>query len=447
MVGLLPALALLAALPLEWLASTAGRGIRQLVPVAIAGALVLGATWSNYRTYFVDFAATQSDYMSELARYFESLPPDYRGALLGVDHFLQFRGEFFLIEFPDRWQDVAEPAHFLPLHEPLTAPVALVLGPTQMTLSNEVRALYPGAQVSDVTGVPGADTLFRAVVLTPDEVRARTGLALAVQRRDGAASPDVTADPFDEHVATPADAERLQWSGSVYWPADRPLPVTVNAAQATTLTFGDGVVIRADGAQPATTTITMPRGWQPVHIEETAAPQRRLAIALGEAGTSRGLTRWDFRPQVAREGLTATYVRGDGSTLHAVDPQLDAFAVEDRFPPDSELLVRMPFTAAWRGALRIDQPGAYDFEATGSGPFEVRLDGNPLFAAKPEAPEQPVVAQGRRTLAAGLHPIEVDFDSTKAANTTRRLFQLFWTPPGGTKQLIPPANFVPTTGG
>jgi hypothetical protein len=446
MVGLLPALALLAALPLEWLASTAARGVRQLVPIAIAGALVLGAIWINYRTYFVEFAATQSDYMSELARYFETLPPDYRGALLGVDHFLQFRGELFLIEFPDRWIDVAEPAHFLPLHEPITAPLALVLGPTQTTLSDELRALYPGAQVSDVTGVPDAPLLFRAVVLTPDEVRAHTGLTLAVQRRDGSTTADVIADPFDEHLQMAADAERLQWSGSIYWPTDQPLPVTVNAAQPTTLTFGDAPTIHADGAQVATAMVTMPRGWQPLHIEEAVAPQRRLAIALGGASTSRSLTRWDVRPQAAREGLTATYVRGDGTTLHAVDPQLDAFAVEDRFPDDSELLVRMPFTAAWRGAVRIDQPGDYEFEAIGSGPYTVRLDGTALLAASPKAPEEPVVAQVKRTLTAGLHPIEVDFDSTKAAHTTRRLFQLFWTPPGGTKQLIPPANFVPANG-
>jgi 4-amino-4-deoxy-L-arabinose transferase-like glycosyltransferase len=445
MVGLLPALALLAALPLEWLAGTAPRGVRAIVPAAIAAALLLAAAWDNYRTYFVEFASTQSDPMSELARYIETLPPDHRAALLGVEHFLQFRGELFLIEFPGRWRDVAEPAHFLPLHEPITAPLALVLGPTQTTLSEELHALYPGAAIIDVSGVPDAPPIFRAVVVTPDDARQGTGLALVAQRRDGSTSAAATGDPFAEPA--PADAERLLWSGSIYWPTDQPLAVTVNAAQPTAITFGDGITVRADGAQAATAMVSMPRGWQPVRIEEAAAAQRRLAIALGPGAASRSLTRWDFRPQTTREGLVATYLRGDGSTVHAIDPQLDAFAVEDRFPPDGELLARTPFTATWRGALRVELPGAYDFEGIGSGPYAVRLDGAPLLAATPQAPEEPAASRATRTLAAGLHPIEVEFDSTKASHTTRRLFQLFWTPPGGSKRLIPPANFVPTTGG
>ncbi|MFN8643663.1 MAG: hypothetical protein U0802_19135 [Candidatus Binatia bacterium] len=32
------------------------------------------------------------------------------------------------------------------------------------------------------------------------------------------------------------------------------------------------------------------------------------------------------------------------------------------------------------------------------------------------------------------------FASPRLANTTRRIFQLFWTPPGGARQLIPPTQ-------
>ena len=444
MVGLLPALAILAALPLDWLTRSAAGAVSRAVAVALASALILAAGWENYRTYFVAYAATTADPLSELARYVQTLPADHRAALLGAEHFLQFQGELSFIEFRDRYRDVAEPAHYLPIHEPMTTPLALILAPSQSTLSEYAHTLYPDAPISDVGGAGGEPLLFRTLLLTPDAVRARTGLALAARRADGTTTDLGRADPFAEPVDLPPEAAGLSWSGSVYWPTDGALAVTVDAGQPTTVTVGDTPPIVADGHGPVTTTITLARGWQPLRIEESAvdAAQRRLAIGLGRGGAV-PLNRWNVRPESAREGLSATYTREDGSLLHAVDPQLNAFAVEDRFPPESELLVRMPFTARWRGALRVDTRGTYQFEGLGSGPYAVRLDGAPLFAATPSMPEQPALARATRPLAPGLHPIEVDFDCTKKAHTTRRLFQLFWTPPGGTKQLIPPTNFAP----
>jgi dolichyl-phosphate-mannose-protein mannosyltransferase/PA14 domain-containing protein len=442
MIGLLPALAILAALPLDWLLDTAVGTARQTIAAALVLLLVAGAAWDNYQTYFVAYAATRADPMSELARYMESLPADDRAALLGVEDFLQFRGEMFRIEFPGRWQDVAEPSHFLPLHEPLAAPLALVLGPTQITLADYLRSLYPGAVVGEVADSSG-QTIFRTVLVTPDDVRARTGLALSARRADGSSIDLEPADPFAGGAPEPDGTERLSWRGSVYWPTDHSLPVTVDAAQATTVTIGNAPPIVAGANRPISSIVTLPRGWQPIQIDEAATPARRLTIGLGATARPDLLTRWALRPESAREGLSARYVRADGSTVSATDPQLDAFAVEDHLPPDSELLVRMPFTVTWRGALRVDTAGTYTLEAVGSGPYTVRLDGASLLAATPLQLEEPTAARVEHHLEPGLHPIEVDFDSTRPAHTTRRLFQLFWTPPGGSRELVPPSHFVP----
>jgi hypothetical protein len=439
LVGLLPALAILAALPLEWLATHAAARAPRLIGVVLALALVAGAAWDNYRTYFVAFAASPADPMTELARFMASLPPDHRAALLGAEHHIQFRGELFTIEYPDRWQDVAEPSHFLPIHEPVTAPLALVLTQSQSTLSEYLRALYPRAVIGDVSGRGGQSIYFRSVIVTPDDVRARTGLALAAQLTDGSTVELGRGDPFAEHVDAPANAARLVWSGSVYWPIDRPLPASVDAGQPTTVTFGDRPPIVADEHGTRHAVLTLRRGWQPLRIEQAAAARRRLAIWLA----GQPLSRWDLRPESAAEGLLATYVRGDGGSVQSIDPQLNAFAVEDRFPPHADLLARMPFTATWRGALLIETPGRYQFEAQGTGPYAVRLDGEKLLDGAPTMPEQPALARTFRDLEPGPHPIEVTFDSSDKAHTTRRLFQLFWTPPDGTKQLIPPTNIVP----
>lgn len=439
LVGLLPALAILAALPVEWLTTyTAGRAPR-LIGAVLALALAGGAAWDNYRTYFVAFAASPTDPMSELARYMEALPPDHRAALIGAEHYIQFRGELFTIEFPDRWQDIAEPSHFFPLHEPITAPLALVLTPSQSTLSDYLRALYPHAVISDVTAPGGQPFYFRSVIVTPDDVRERTGLALAAKLTDGSTVELGRSDPFATQIDAPPNTARLVWSGSVYWPIDRPLPVSVDAGQPTTVTIADRPPIVADERGRMQVVLTLPRGWQPMRIEQAVAPQRRLAVSLA----GRPLSRWNLRPETAAEGLLATYTRGEGGSVHAIDPQLNAFAVEDRFPAHADLLVRMPFTATWRGSLLVETPGRYQFEAQGTGPYAVQLDGHELLAGAPTMPEQPALSRAFRDLEPGLYPIEVTFDSSNSAHTTRRLFQLFWTPPDGTKQLIPPTNFVP----
>ena len=446
MVGLLPAIALIAAQPIDWLLRTTSGGIRRMATALLALGLLVGATWDNYRTYFVQYATAPADPMSELRRFAEGLPDNERAVVLGVEHFLQFQGELFHIDLLDqRVRDIAEPAHFLPVHEPMNGPLTVVFGPTQSTLADYVRSLYPEAVFGEATSDGQS---FPTVRLTPEQVEQRTGLALSAQRPDGGSSELGRADPFGEHVAAPPDAKRLVWKGSVYWPSDRALPVALDAGQPTTLRVGNAPPITSDGAGPLTATVTLPRGWQSITIEEAVASPRRLAIQLTPNGTVQHLTHWSLRPESARQGLAASYVHADHPdqpSVNAIDPQLNAYAVEDRFPADSDLLMRMPFTATWRGALRVEHGGAYAFEAIGSGPYTVRLDGKELFSASPSMPEQPVRSMADRSLEAGLHPIEVEFDSTHAAHTSRRLFQLFWTPPEGSKELIPPGNFVPPT--
>jgi hypothetical protein len=150
------------------------------------------------------------------------------------------------------------------------------------------------------------------------------------------------------------------------------------------------------------------------------------------------------RPEDTPEGLTAVYQRSGDIIAREVDTQLNAFAVDEFFPPPH---LRMPFAAAWEGALRIVTPGTYGFEALGSGPYSVKLDGELLLDATDVVPENPRLTHASRSLNAGLHPVVAYWDSTKPAHTNRRIFQVFWTPPDGERQLIPPSAFLRRTAG
>lgn len=437
MVGLLPAIAMLAALPLDWLLATAGAGWRRGAGLIAVVGLVLAAAAVNWQTYFVDYGKKAGDPNTELARYLRARPPDQRAILLGPEHYLVFGQELFLIEFPGRVADEFDVAQALPLHVPVDAPLTLVLGPTQATRADYVRSLYPSAVMTDVRH-PEGELFFRAVDLTPEDVRRRTGLALTTDPGGPVADP---SDPFAPLPPTVAADAQLTWSGQIYWPSARPVGVQLRAAGPTRVRIGTAAPLGTDGGADATlATITQPRGWQPIRIEQRNAADRALSLVLTRDDTAETVTRAMLRPDSVREGLAATYTVG-GETLSMLDPTVDAYAIEQRLPPTAE--VRTPFRAVWRGALRVDDAGTYGFDAVGSGPFRVVLDGRPLFAVDAVVPEQPERAAAERPLEAGLHPLEVTFDSPQLPLTTRRIFQLFWTPPGGERQLIPPSHLVP----
>lgn len=443
MVGLVPAVTLLAAVPLDTLLATplGWPRRRALARVAVAG-LIGAAAWINWQTYFVRFANTVADSNSELVRYVETRPADERVALLGAEHHLGIRREMFDIQLPGRGADIPDPAHYLPLHEPLRAPLALVLGPAQLGLAPYIERLYPGVQFADVSGPNAQPFYFRAMHVTPEQARARTGLRLRAEL-PGRSPERSPVDPFAALPPALADAELLTWSGSIYWPSYAPVEITFASARAATLRIGSAPALAVAAGDRVSAALTQPRGWLPIHIEESGGGPRRLEIRVRGERPARALTRWQLRPEQG-EGLRATYQRPDGGVFEVVEPALNSFAAEVLFDAGNAPLMRMPFTAHWRGALRIDTPGEYRFDAIGSGPYSITLDGEPLLAARPERPEDPLAVEQSRHLDAGLHPIEATFDSSRAAHTSRRIFQLYWTPPGGDRELVPPSQFVLT---
>jgi hypothetical protein len=436
MVGLLPAIAILAALPLDWLLATAAAGGRRVAGLTVAAGLAAAAAAINWQTYFVEFAGVTGDPNSELFRYLQARPADQHAVLLGPEHHLALYQELFLIEFPGRIADELDVAHALPLRLAADAPLTVVLGPTQQTQAAYLRALYPNAVVHDV-GPPQGELFFRAVDLTPEDVRRRTGLTLATAPGGAVPGP---SDPFAALPPDiPADAE-LTWTGQIYWPSARTLGLQLQAAAPTTVRIGDAPpVVTAGGAQTARALLTLPRGWQPIRIEQRNRAGRSLRLELSGDGPPRTIARTDLRPDGERQGLAATYTVGR-ETIEVLDPEINAFVIEQRQP---EARVKTPFRAVWRGALRVDRAGIYRFDAVGSGPFRAVLDGELLFAVDAVVPDQPEKAAASRALDPGRHSIEVTFDSPQLAHTTRRIFQLFWTPPDGERQIVPPTNLVP----
>jgi 4-amino-4-deoxy-L-arabinose transferase-like glycosyltransferase len=453
LVGLLPAAAMLIALPLDWLMRNARQpAALRFAATTLVLALLAGAAFDNWRTYFGPAANFEIDMNSELVHELKHLPAGTPAYLLGSEQELHFNNELFRIELgwqaptdlPDpRHLDVAEPAHFLPLHRPIEGPLALVLGPTHATLTAYVQSLYPRARLLDDHSRTDPDRRFRIFYLEPDVMLERTGLSFTVTDTGTAARSGI-ADPF----SAPQEANGVrEWSGMVYWPSDQPTVLAVSTSGGTSIELAGQTILHPNDTT-ARVPVDLARGWQTIRITEAPNAEHRLTLTLiGPNGQEQPLTRVDFRPDGTAQGLVATYERDGHTIARTIDPMLSSYASEAVFRPPNDLPFRMPFRARWEGTLDVPQDGVYAFESIGSGPFSVDLDGAPLLYQE-VSPERPPFVYTRRRLSAGPHSLNARWDSSHPPQNGVRRFQLYWTPPGGQRALIPPSRFspVPTNG-
>ncbi len=135
-------------------------------------------------------------------------------------------------------------------------------------------------------------------------------------------------------------------------------------------------------------------------------------------------------------GLSAQYFKSRDQNRKAqitrIDPAIDFTWGNDR--PDK----RMPqdnFSIHWKGSLIAPVSGEYLFDAEVDDRAELRIADRSLGKAQPWSKEL-----GRVTLEAGKPvPIELEYEEDGGEAYVR----LFWTPPGGTRQLVPSSALLP----
>ncbi len=440
MVGILPALALFGALPVDALLRTATSAALRVTGVAAAALLGVAMAWDNFRTYFVIFPRTTSQPSSELTRYLTTTPPNSLVLLFGAEHHLEVSTEIYRLNLGERqFANAGDLSHLLPLRENGGRPVALVFGETQLTLVPYVQSLYPGVPVAEVTERGQPTVLFRAMVIPTERIAARQGLRVTRDGSDEAA----TANPFDSATPFPG-CTQLTWTGGIYWPTDQQVIVHVEAPPASTVLIGPMTLPPTNEDNHASAiALEVPRGWNRIVLRERCANARQFTLRIEQDHRTTAVDRSDLRPDYEGEGLLATYLRNETPVLRSIDAQINAYAVEELVRVPYDVPVRMPFTETWSGSLEIDVPGEYQFDAAFSGPALVTIDGEPLLQETVRVPEEPRTARATRRLEKGSHPLFALWDSTRRAHTSRRIFQLFWMPPNGVREIIPPPRLRP----
>jgi hypothetical protein len=165
-------------------------------------------------------------------------------------------------------------------------------------------------------------------------------------------------------------------------------------------------------------------------------------VPAGTTGTAPGETTVPaaalLSPALGEHGVTAIYRQGTDPAgpvgLVREEPAVNWFHFYTPFADTG------PFVGEWRGTLQVPQSGRYTFTADIGGTPGLWLDGAAVTwtPAGRSALNVPLY-EATVTLAAGPHA----FRFQDLAPGWREPCFLFWTPPGGTQQLIPAEAFRP----
>ncbi len=129
----------------------------------------------------------------------------------------------------------------------------------------------------------------------------------------------------------------------------------------------------------------------------------------------------------AKEGLLGKYYRSVNWTGEPAEVQVDP-SID--FDWSNTVPLPAPFSVEWQGSIWIDKPGDYDFALIADDGALLEIDGHLVVDASKVLLQK---ITGTIHLTPGPHAIRVRYFNIILGGSVR----LFWTPPGGSEQIVP----------
>jgi hypothetical protein len=324
-----------------------------------------------------------------------------------------------------------EPATDLPLTDPFGQDALFLLDTYYREVPEIFLAYYPGAQF-EVVGGPGGQPLYLSVTVPGAEISALQGLtaeyapapgALVRQRYDGAPRftwpPDLAQQAGDEAIAS--------WFGSLNVPASGLYDLVVD---------GPGQ-LWLDG-QPWAGERFLGKGLHSLAVQQIE-PGADASIVLswqrpGQGDPEPVPPNYFFTVAAPAYGLRGDYFAGElweGEPVFTrVDPLL-LFAWPEQEPWPA------PFSVRWTGTLAAPASGTYRFQLNADDGVRLWLDGE--LVGESVVPDNVNLIDVQAQLSAGAHAIRIDYFQRGGG----KALELWWQPPGGTLQPVPPGVLTP----
>jgi len=452
-IGLIPVVYLLVGLAVErvWLAfreAWRGRGKRTFTwALGVCCALVMA---SNANVYF----RVQARHPAVWAAYSasEAAIGEYLAALDGqmevyLSPHYDRHSAIMLIGHDPRYTRLNLAAH-LPLRENPGRDVVYILEPAYRSLRSLFVQFYPTGlwqEHLDRYGQP----LFITFTVARDDLAAMHGLVGRFYASTDWTGPAVrqqrdTTLGFDWTAAPPLPSPfSAQWQGALFVTkaGEYAFELETSAGRVANLArlYLDGEEVLNVGRVANPTYLVA--GFHNLTLQFVAQDKPRLRLRWRPPGGED----WEDIPAealysyaVPESGLIGYYYHGTEWQGPPVSVQRDFVVTANDIPFSGEL--RPPYSVIWRGKLDIPRPGQYALGTNSDDGSYLFVDGQ--LVVDNGGAHGGRYREGVIRLSRGYHDIEVRYFQVDGSQT----MQLWWTPPGGSRELLPPTQLFPWEG-
>jgi 4-amino-4-deoxy-L-arabinose transferase-like glycosyltransferase len=327
----------------------------------------------------------------------------------------------------------------LPAREPADRPVVYFIHPDEEWVFSLAHEIYPTAHFETLPADPDYAPAVFVVYLEPEDIASVQGLEVRYWPGEawdglpqaGTRSPVIdTSWPAAAPLPLPFAAE---WDGVLYAPWYGQYVLGLEAPARAEMTL-DGKTV--EGSGELTLAQQLARGnhtlrlrviggsgqvrlwWQPPQAEKATVPSWVL-----------------YSPPVSSSGLLGKYYASPNwqgaPALERIDPTLNLYFHLTPLP--------RPYSVEWTGTLNVPQSGIYELGLRAVDQARLYLDGQ--LAVDASAPDELTLAL--LELAAGPHDLRITYQDL----TGRSRIHLYWTRPGGEREIIPSSYLWPGQAG
>jgi 4-amino-4-deoxy-L-arabinose transferase-like glycosyltransferase/streptogramin lyase len=431
----------------SWTRTGAGRRAAAALTAALICLLLARAGIYNFQTYFGrqanDFAVWNAFSTPEtlVAREANALGKGYSYYLANF-----FGGHptiRFLAPWLTNYQTVSSDMIF-PLYQAGDRPVAIFLDAQKSVAFNAGRRYYASGTFREIRPPFGGAVALYKILLTPEDIRSVQGLNAryyqgvtwqgqpVVQRKEPVLEADWRAAA---PVSGPFSAE---WTGTLYVPSygQYLLAFTAPAEAQVLVDETPFLVVGAEGGTAEKAAI-LAKGNHALRARAVggAGPVR---LAWQPSGGTRQTVPQEalYVPPVVANGLLGSYYRGpdwaSAPALQQVDPSLALYFHVTLLP--------RPYSVEWTGKVNAPVTGIYAFGLESIDDSWLYLDNGAAPVVEAHVGNQ--LAEAKVSLTAGLHDIRVRLLDKSGYSH----INLFWTTPGGSREIIPSERLFPPQG-
>jgi len=396
-IGVVTAVAFMAALPLKEVASAGPRFLSR----GLVGLLMLSALALNAHTYFFrqakDLRVFYAFYGLETTagKIISSLGPSYRFYSIYANDptvlFLLPPG--IDLRFLDSFEHI-------PLREETDRDIVYLVDPRYDPPPEVFLHWYPEAKVQEIPN-PSGQTMLRLIQVQKEEVNGSMGLRSLPQNAGEEGSLFIPETGF----------YTLKLNG--------PPSAKLNIAGA------EGALSLKGGEEVSHWFI---KGWHDLRLEGTG----QIEIYGGKLAGIVPKELLNLNPAF-QSGLTGYYYRGTEWSGEPVFARIDPFiAFRWHIQP-----LPAPFSVEWKGFLKIGKPGYYGFALLSNSPSSLEIDGQQILETSSDLRREAQVY-----LSQGKHKVRVRFKEPGGYTA----IYLYWKPPGESFEVLPPQVLEPLWG-